>query len=129
MRKQCCGISKPPNAGGGLAEIPGIPVKRVLAIAWEIQSELADMQICPAPCEDGMVQVSPPSGLPQRARCPLLNEFCSYGRTLNEKAELFLNRLATDAEVPERHVGCFDACIETPALFWASGGVSMGFSS
>jgi hypothetical protein len=94
-------------------------VKRVLAIAWEIQSELADMQTCPAPCEDGKVQVSPPSGLPQRVPCPLLNEFCSYGRALSEKVEPFLNRLSLGAGVPERHIECFNACIETPALFWA----------
>ena len=94
-------------------------MKRVLAIAWEIQSELADMQICPAPCEDGMVQVSPPSGLPQRARCPLLNEFCSYGNKLGGKLESFLDKLVLNAGVPERHVGCFESCIETPALFWA----------
>ena len=122
MRKQCCGISKPPNAENGqpeLSEITEMPVKRVLAIASEIQSELADMQICPAPCEDGKVQVSPPSGGSQRVRCPLLNEFCPYGRSLNEKMELFLNRLVLDAGVPERHVENFGAYIDTPALAWA----------
>ena len=122
MRKRCCGISKPPNAGCGqpeLSEITEIPVKRVLAVAREIQSELADMQICPAPCEDGKVQVSPPSGSSQRVRCPLLNEFCPYGSKLGVKLESFLDKLVLDAGVPERHVENFGAYINTPALAWA----------
>ena len=96
-----------------------MPVKRVLAIAGEIQSELADIQVCPALCEDGKVQVSPPSGSSQRVRCPLLNEFCPYGNKLGMKLETFLDKLALEAGVPERHVENFSAYINTPALAWA----------
>jgi DNA replication protein DnaC len=128
MQKQCFGISTPLNVGSNLSETPaleasetsGIPAKQVLAVAGEIQSELAGMRICPAPCKDGMIQVSPPSGSPRRVRCPLLNEFCSYGTTLGRDLEMYLNKLALNAGVPARHIECFNACIETPALTWAN---------
>jgi hypothetical protein len=110
----------PQNSGNELSEISGMPVKRVLAVVGEIQSELADMRICPAPCKDGTIQVSPPSGSPRRVRCPLLNEFCSYGGTLGRDLEIFLDRLALNAGVPARHIECFNARIETPALAWAN---------
>jgi hypothetical protein len=125
MLKQCCGTSRQPNAGSGqsglseLSEITEIPVKRVLAIAGEIQDELAGMQICPEPCDDGMVQVSPPSGAPQRVRCPLLNEFCPYGNALGGSLETFLDKLALNAGVPARHIERFSSRIDTPALVWA----------
>jgi hypothetical protein len=90
-----------------------------LAIAEEIRAELTGMQVCPEPCEDGMVRVSPPSGVPQRARCPLLNEFCQYGNALGGNLEAFLDRLALGAGVPARHIERFSSRIDTPALVWA----------
>jgi hypothetical protein len=94
-------------------------MERVLAIAGEIQAELDGLQTCPAICGDGMVQVTPQSGKPQRVRCPILSEFCPYGSALGERLEIFLRKLALDAGVPERHIGNFDDYIGTPALAWA----------
>jgi hypothetical protein len=88
-------------------------MERVLAIAGEIQAELDGLQTCPAPCEDGTVQVTPKSGKPQCVRCPILSEFCPYGSTLREMLETFLRKLALDAGIPERHAENFGAYIET----------------
>lgn len=123
MRKQSCEstiYSEPRHIGDVFFEKS---MGRVLTIASEIQTELANIQAtqkCPAPCEDGMVQVSPPSGKTQRTRCPLLCEFCPYGSGLSGKLDSFLAKLALDAGVPGRHTENFDAYIETPALIWAN---------
>jgi hypothetical protein len=77
------------------------------------------MQSCPEPCEDGMVQVSPPSGYSQRVRCPLVNEICPYGNALGGSLEAFLDKLALGAGVPARHIERFSSRIDTPALAWA----------
>jgi hypothetical protein len=120
MRKQSCETAKfsEPRHIGDV--IPEASMERVLAIAGEIQTELDSLQICPAPCEDGMVEVSPPSGQSQRTRCPLLSEFCPYGSGLSRKLDSFLDKLALDAGVPARHIENFGAYIETPALVWAN---------
>jgi DNA replication protein DnaC len=34
--------------------------------------------------------------------------------------EAYLDRLALNSGVPVRHIECFNACIETPALFWVN---------
>jgi hypothetical protein len=49
----------------------------------------------------------------------LLSFACAYGSGLEEKLDGYLNRLILNAGVPIRHVGHFDAYIETPALLWA----------
>jgi hypothetical protein len=95
-------------------------MKRILAVAEEVQTELANIQTCPAPCDDGTVLVTPPSGTPQRRRCPVLSFCCPYGIGLGEKLDGYLNRLLTGAMIPRRHVGNFAAYIETPALIWAN---------
>jgi hypothetical protein len=92
----------------------------VAAIAQEIQAELESLTACPAICEDGKVCVSPPSGTPRKARCPLLSETCPYGSALRGKLDLFLGRLAFEAGVPKRYIEDFNACIETPAFVWAN---------
>jgi hypothetical protein len=102
-------------------------LRRILTVAEEIQAELEMIQTCPAPCEDGTVWVSPPSGTPQKRRCPLLSFNCLYGGELQERLDEYLNRLLIDAGVPLRHVGQFDTHFETPALLWANKWSFAGF--
>jgi hypothetical protein len=106
---------------------------RILAIEDEIQTELDNIQICPVPCEDGTVLVTPPSGTSQRRRCPLLSFLCPYGIGIEEKLDGYLNRLLLETGVPQRHIGHFDAYIETPALLsankWGFGGFLVFFGA
>jgi hypothetical protein len=94
-------------------------VERLMAITEEIQAELANITICPEPCEDGMVQVSPPSGTPRRARCPVVSHNCTYGAGLEEKLDAWLNKTMLEAGLPRRHIDHFDGYFETKALRWA----------
>jgi hypothetical protein len=106
-------------------------MKWMLKVEKEIQKELDNIQTCPAPCEEGTVLISPPSGTRQRRRCPLLSFACPFGRVVEEKLDGHLNRLLLDAGVPRRHIEHFDACIETPALLcanqWGFGGFLVFF--
>jgi hypothetical protein len=95
-------------------------MRQVLTVAAEIQTELEAIQTCPATCEDGTIEVSPPSGMPQRRPCPLLSAGCLYGGSLRERLDEYLNKLLIDAGIPKRHVGHFDAYIETPAVIWTN---------
>jgi hypothetical protein len=108
-------------------------MRRFLTIAEEIQTELDHIQTCPAPCEDGTVPVSPPSGTSQRRRCPLLSFGCPYGIGIEEKLDGYLNRLLLETGVPQRHVENFAAYIETPALLsanrWEFGGFLVFFGA
>jgi hypothetical protein len=101
-------------------------MERILRVEYEIQTELDNIQTCPAPCEDGTVPVSPPSGTKQRRRCPLLSFGCPYGIGIEEKLDGYLNRLLLETGIPRRHVEHFDAYIETPALLCAN---KWGFGS
>jgi DNA replication protein DnaC len=106
-------------------------MKWILRVEREIQTELDNIQICPAPCEEGTVLVSPPSGTRQRRRCPLLSFGCPYGSGVEEKLDGYLNRLLLGSGVPQRHIKNFAAYIETPALLcankWGFGGFLVFF--
>jgi hypothetical protein len=106
-------------------------MKWILRVEKEIQTELDNIQTCPAPCEDGIVLVSPPSGTSQRKRCPLLSFACAYGSGIEERLDGRLNRLLLEAGIPRRHIDHFDAYIETPALLcankWGFGGFLVFF--
>jgi len=125
MRRQCSEISKEPRHIGGF--FPESSMKWILRVEREIQTELGNIQTCPAPCEDGTVRVSPPSGTSQKRRCPLLSFVCPYGSGLEERLDGCLNRLLFDAGVPRRHIDHFDVSIETPALLCANKWVFGGF--
>ena len=129
MRRQCSEISKGPRHMGDF--FPESSMKWILRVEKEIQTELDNIQTCPAPCEEGTVLVSPPSGVSQRRRCPLLSFACAYGSGLEEKLDGRLDRLLLEAGVPRRHIGHFGAYIETPALLcankWGFGGFLVFF--
>jgi hypothetical protein len=95
-------------------------MRRILAVGNEIQTELENIQTCPAPCEDGTVLVSPLSGTARRRRCPLLSFGCPYGSGIEEKLDNRLNTLLLNAAVPRRHIENFAAYIKTPAVLWAN---------
>ncbi|MDR0764631.1 MAG: hypothetical protein LBE65_03460 [Synergistaceae bacterium] len=131
MQGQCSEISKEPRHIGSF--FPESSMKWILRVEREIQAELDNIQTCPAPCEDGTVPVSPPSGTRQRRRCPLLSFGCPYGIGIEEKLDDRLNRLLLEAGVPCRHIEHFDAYIETPALLcankWEFGGFLVFFGA
>jgi hypothetical protein len=108
-------------------------MKWILRVERAILWELDKLQTCPAPCEEGTVLVSPPSGTRQRRRCPLLSFACPFGRGVEEKLDVRLNRLLLDAGIPRRHIEHFDAYIETPALLcankWGFGGFLVFFGA
>jgi hypothetical protein len=90
-----------------------------MAVSEEIETELANVKSCPAPCDDGSVLVSPPSGEPRRVRCPVASHYCGYGIALGNKLDAWLNKTMLGAGVPRRHIGNFDGHFETEALTWA----------
>jgi DNA replication protein DnaC len=91
---------------------------RLISVSEEIETQLANITICPEPCEDGMVLVSPPSGSARRLKCPIVTPYCSYGLRLEGKMDGRLNRIMLNAGLPQRHIGNFHGHFSTEALMW-----------
>ncbi|GHS84961.1 hypothetical protein AGMMS49957_00040 [Synergistales bacterium] len=102
-------------------------VERLMAISDEIQTELTNIKICPAPCKDGTIRVSPSSGTSRRCRCPILSHYCVYGSGLEEKLEARLRKLMLETGVPCRHIDNFDAYFESLPFIWANKWNFQGF--
>jgi hypothetical protein len=117
MSARSCEIYEQPKYTGDV--LSESPVRRLMAISDEIQTELAKIKKCAGPCEDGMVQISPPSGAPRQVRCPIASPHCAYGISLKDKLDKWLNRLMREAGVPPRHIDNFQAYFHTPALICA----------
>jgi hypothetical protein len=90
-----------------------------MTVSGEIEEELAGITTCPAPCEDGRVLVSPPSGQPRRLRCPVVSHYCAYGRGLEGRLNARLRKIMLEFGLPRRHIEHFEGYFHTESLAWA----------
>jgi hypothetical protein len=114
MRKDCSG-----NGGSlrgkraELAEQVGTAISRslegVMKMTDEMEKELAKIKECPKPCEDGMVEITPPSGRARRLPCPIIQTAAECGYTKHMKRGLQSHILSVMAavEIPRRHIENF----------------------
>jgi hypothetical protein len=85
-------------------------------MSQEIASELANITACPAPCDDGMVEVFPASFRPRKVPCPVISLNCARGIRMGQELEHFLVSVMTAAGVPLRYLENFSRCRESPAV-------------
>jgi hypothetical protein len=95
-------------------------LKRLIAESEEIEEELASITTCPAPCEDGRVLVSPPSGKPRKLCCPVVSHYCAYGVGLEDRLDARLRKIMLESGLPRRHIEHFDGYFQTESLAWAN---------
>ena len=85
-------------------------------MSGEIEKQLAQIKNCPEPCNDGMVEVTIPSGQTRKMTCPLIVSTCPYGERLEQELDRYVTRVMLAIGVPRRHVENFTEALQTKAF-------------
>lgn len=82
----------------------------------ELEEKLAKIDICPEPCNDGMVKIKLKSGQTREMPCPIIDLKCEYGRYMKQGLGSYVCTVLSYIGVPRRHLENFVKILRTEAF-------------
>ena len=87
-----------------------------MAMASEMEKILADILICPKPCNDGTVEITISSGLTKTMPCPVIASDCLHGERMEQALDRYVTGVMSNIGVPCRHLENFTEMLRIEAL-------------
>ena len=118
MQKHCCwtGDKKQQERAEHIGKTIACFLEEVVAMSGEMEEKLAQIKNCPAPCDDGMIEISASSGQTRKIACPLIASDCPYGEWTEQRLDRYVTGIMSGIGVPRRHLENFLEALRTKAL-------------
>jgi hypothetical protein len=73
----------------------------------EMEEKLAEIKVCPEPCDDCTVEIVLSSGQKRKTPCPVVNSNCEHGQWMEQWLDRYITGVMSGIGVPLRHLENF----------------------